>query len=140
MPDEAAEYLRVFKRHGVIPREKNSIEFAAKSFVLLLKHKATGVEIDASFAQLAFEEAALRAAVVRSFGTARIPVPRVDDVLVYKLIASRPKDLQDAAQLLALHRVDAESIEATLRAFDELLETDRAGTWRELVNRNSLQT
>jgi hypothetical protein len=132
-PDEAPEYLRVFKRHGVVPREKDSVEFAARSFVLLLKHARTGVEIDTSFAQLAFEETALRAAVTRSFGAARIPVPRVEDLLVYKLIASRPKDLQDAEQLLALHRVDARTVERILVAFDELLETDRVGTWRELV-------
>ncbi len=136
-PDEAQEYLRVFKRHGIIPREENVAEFAAQSFVLLLEHEATGVEVDASFAQLNFEATALQAAVEMNFGAARIPVPRVDDLLVYKLIASRPKDLQDAAQLLALHRVDETSIEATLREFDELLDTDRAGEWRALLRRKS---
>lgn len=136
-PDEAREYLRVFKRHGVVPREKNVAEFAAKSFVLLLEHAATGVEVDASFAQLNFEASALKSAVEMDFGSARIPVPRVDDLLVYKLIASRPKDLQDAAHLVALHRVDETAIEATLREFDELLDTDRAGEWRALIRKKS---
>jgi hypothetical protein len=105
--------------------------------VLLLRHVETGVEVDVSLAQLEFEGVALRAAVLKPFGRAKIRVPELTDLLIYKLIAGRPKDHEDVVELLALQprAVDARRVERTLRDFDELLDTDRRGDWARLRQR-----
>lgn len=87
-----------------------------------------------SLSLLSFELEALEAAVRRSYGDLRIRVPRLDDLLVYKMVASRPKDLQDIEALLALgYEVDVERVATILGAFDETLETDRRREWLRLV-------
>ncbi len=118
-------------------REGDALAFAQESLVLLLRHEATGVEIDVSLAQLGFELAALKAAVLQQYGRVTIRVPRVTDLIIYKLVASRPKDIQDVQALLALgYEVDAARISATLAAFDELLDTDRRNEWLRLREKN----
>jgi hypothetical protein len=135
--DELSEVYDAFESGGFEPREEGALAFARESLVLLLRHKDTGVEVDVSLAQLSFELAALKAAVLRSYGDVRIRVPGLTDLFIYKLVACRPKDLQDVQSLLALgSKVDSDRITATLAAFDEVLETDRRQEWLRLMEKN----
>jgi hypothetical protein len=81
-----------FESGGFEPRTKDAVAFAEQNLVLLMRHKETGVEVDASLAQLEFEGAALRAAVSRRFGRTSIRVPTVADLIIYKMVAGRPRD------------------------------------------------
>ncbi len=131
---QVASILRTFERGGFEARDKDPIGFAEENLVLLLRHRATLVEVDVSLAQLEFELRALSSAVVRKFGKVKFRVPQVTDLLIYKLVAGRPKDLQDASELLALGLdVDAERVSATLAEFDALLDTDRLSEWQRLL-------
>lgn len=101
--------------------------------MLVLRHRATGVDIDVSLAQLEFELVALRSSVSRKFGRVSLQVPRVTDLLIYKLVAGRPKDYQDVEELLALGLdIDADRIAVTLAEFDAMLDTNRLGEWQLL--------
>jgi hypothetical protein len=65
-------------------------------------------------------------------------VPHPTDLVVYKMVAARPKDLEDIeALVIGGADVDAARVEALLRDFDELLGSDRAGEWRALWGRLS---
>ena len=108
--------------------------FARQNLLLPLTHTVTGVSVDASLAQLEFEHTALAHAVTLPFLDARIPVPPVTDLLIYKMVAGRPQDVADVRRLLALgHRVDKPRVSKTLESFDEILDTDQAGEWRRLL-------
>lgn len=134
--EELTQVFDAFVAAGFEPREEDALAFAQESLVLLLRHRDTGVAIDVSLAQLGFELAALKAAVPQKYGRVTIRVPRVTDLLIYKLVASRPKDLQDVEALLALgYEVDAARISSTLAAFDEVLDTDRRGEWLRLTEK-----
>ena len=131
--EDLTEIFQAFLAAGFESRNADALGFARESLVLLLRHKATGIPLDLSLAQLLFERAALQAAVARPWGKLSIKVPRVSDLIIYKLIASRPQDLLDVEALLDLgHEVDDARIDATLREFDALLDTDRADTWARL--------
>ncbi|WP_309891374.1 nucleotidyl transferase AbiEii/AbiGii toxin family protein [Archangium sp.] len=133
---ESQDLLTQFERGGFEPRTDDAVAFAEQNLVLLLRHRKTGVEVDVSLAQLEFEGAALRAAVLKRFGSARIRVPTLTDLLIYKLVAGRPKDHEDVKELLALgYEVDAQRVETTLSAFDALLDTDRLADWFRLKGR-----
>lgn len=59
------------------------------------------------------------------------------DLLIYKLIAGRERDLRDVDELLGLgHDVEVARIEAVLSEIDSVLETDRLGDWRRLKKAN----
>lgn len=134
---DSGEILTSFEQAGFAARNDDPVAFAKENLVLLLRHVETGVEVDVSLAQLEFEGVALRAAVLKPFGRAKIRVPELTDLLIYKLIAGRPKDHEDVVELLALQprAVDARRVERTLRDFDELLDTDRRGDWARLRQR-----
>jgi hypothetical protein len=112
---------------GIVPRIQNAVAFADENHVLLMKHAATGVEIDVSRASLPFELEALAAARDESLAGVRIAVIQAEDLIIFKAVAWRPVDQQDVERLLTLHgdRLDLERIRNHVKAFDAALEVDR---------------
>lgn len=118
--------LATLARHAIEPRLSDALEFARRRQVLLARHTPSGVEVDVSLAWLPFEEQALAASHSQQFGDVRVRVPRPDDLLVFKLVAARPRDLDDAEKLLLLHgaQVDLRHMRAVLVEFCHALEDD----------------
>jgi Nucleotidyl transferase of unknown function (DUF2204) len=88
---------------GILPRIDDALGFARRSRVLLLRHVDSGIDLDITFGGLSFEHAAVANSEAHSVGGVTLRLPRVEDLLVMKAIASRPKDLQDIEGLLAAH-------------------------------------
>jgi hypothetical protein len=105
---------------------KDAVAFAASTLVLLLRHKTTQVEFDVSFAWSSFEHEALAAATLEAFGRVDVPVARSEDLIIYKLIAGRPKDHDDIAALTAIDpTVSIERIHRRARELEELIDEGR---------------
>ncbi|MGH8267622.1 MAG: nucleotidyl transferase AbiEii/AbiGii toxin family protein [Steroidobacteraceae bacterium] len=90
-------------RYGIVARMEGALEFARRSRVLLMRHTSSGINLDITFGGLPFEEAAIRKSAMHDVGGLRVRLPRVEDLLVMKAIARRPKDLEDIRGLLAAH-------------------------------------
>jgi hypothetical protein len=88
---------------GFEPRMKKAIEFARQNQVLLMRHRATAVDLDLSLAWLSFEIEAIASAERLSLAGVRLPVARAEDLVIYKALAWRPQDQQDVERLLLLH-------------------------------------
>ena len=88
---------------GFEPRMKKAIEFARQNQVLLMRHRATAVDLDLSLAWLSFEIEAIASAEKLSLAGVRLPVARAEDLVIYKALAWRPQDQQDVERLLLLH-------------------------------------
>ena len=90
-------------RHGILPRVENALDFAHRSRVLLMRHAESGIDIDVTFGRLSFEQTAIDNSEIHDVGGLRVRLPRVEDLLIMKAVARRPKDLQDIEGLLAAH-------------------------------------
>jgi hypothetical protein len=88
---------------GILPRIEHALEFARRSRVLLMRHVASGIDLDVTLGGLSFEETAVANCQVHRIGGVSVRLPRVEDLLIMKAIARRPKDLQDIRGLLAAH-------------------------------------
>ncbi len=97
------ELLDVLDGHRIVSRIPNPVSFAEANLVLLVRHAPTGVDLDVSFAWSAFEHDALAASTPTRFGRVRVPMCAPADLVVFKAIAGRPKDLEDAESLLVLY-------------------------------------
>jgi hypothetical protein len=95
--------LGIFRKHRIVPRIPDALSFANANLVLLLCHAETGVDLDVSFAWSAFEHEALADRTFADFGSVRVPMCTAADLVIFKVIASRPVDLSDAEALLALY-------------------------------------
>lgn len=89
--------------HDIVARIEDALEFATTSQVLLLRHRATGVDVDLSLAWLPFELEAIAAREDVASRSVRAHIARPEDLVIYKAIAWRPQDQQDVERLLTLH-------------------------------------
>jgi hypothetical protein len=115
---------RRLKKYGISPRIPDAAAFARQNQVLLLRHDASGTDIDLSFAMLAFENEALDRADSLTIGGRRIRVASAEDLVVYKSIAARERDLSDVERLLEIHgeSIDLSRVRRTVEELAGLLE------------------
>ncbi|HEY4239363.1 MAG TPA: nucleotidyltransferase [Kofleriaceae bacterium] len=112
--------LRELEHERIVARIADAEAFARTSYVLLVRHEPTGVELDIAVAATAFEQEALDARVDTRFGGTAVPMARPEDLVLYKAFAGRPKDVEDATALLSLYRdIDIERVRKRLAELAE---------------------
>ncbi len=107
-------------------------EVVARSFILPLRHRATGIRVDVAIGMSGFEQQAVSRATKVTIGDVRVPVVVVEDLLVMKALAGRPQDEQDIRGLVAAQR-DAIDWPACLDIAEQLgaaIDVDIAGRLR----------
>lgn len=108
--------VKALAKKRIVPRVKDAVELARANLVLLLRHEPTGVDFDVSFAWTSFEHEAIAASSVAAFGTVKAPMARPEDLIVFKSIAGRGRDLEDAIALLTLYPdIDLERVRERVR-------------------------
>ena len=113
-----AEAIRLAPQFNILSRIDNALQFAKRSRVLLMRHTTSGIDVDLIFGELPFERAAVANCENHDVGGIRVRLPRVEDLLVMKAIARRPKDLEDLQGLLAAHpELDVASARRWIREF-----------------------
>lgn len=116
--------LEAASAEGIEPRIENAAEFARKSRVLLLKHVLSNTNIDLSLGVLPFEQEMVERSVVYQVDEAlqlRLPTP--EDLIILKVIAHRPKDMEDIRILADKYQnLDVARIEKWIKQFAEVLE------------------
>jgi hypothetical protein len=135
---EWANAVSTAARHGILPRIENPLDFARRSRVLLMRHVESGIDIDVTFGGLLFEQAAIDNSKIHDIGGLRVRLPRVEDLLIMKAVARRPKDLQDIEGLLAAHpEADVATVRQWVSEFATALSTsDMLDDFDKLVARS----
>jgi hypothetical protein len=110
----------------IVPRVPDALGFARAHQVYLATHQPSGVPIDITLASLPFEREALTRSTLAEYGDVRIQIAEPEDLLIYKLVASRPRDIDDAEQLLLLYgrTMDLARARRVLQQFADALEDD----------------
>ena len=99
---------------GLIPRIENADEFARNNRILLLKHQETGIPVDISLGVLPLEIEAVERSQIYTVGTLKLRLPSPEDLIIFKAVAHRPKDIID--------------IQAIVENYPDL-DRDRIRTW-----------
>ena len=106
------------------PRVPDASGFARKHRVLLLETES-GVPIDISLGIPGYEEEAwTRSKEVEFYPLGKLRLISAEDLIVYKCVAGRPRDVEDVEKILVKQRlqVDLEHIRSLLRSFREVVE------------------
>lgn len=115
--------LESASRFGIAPRIDDPLDFARRTRILLLRHLPSSVDIDVSLGALPFEREVVERSSIVIAGDIHVRVPTVEDLVIMKALARRPRDLGDIEGLLDVWPdIDLDRIRQWLREFGSILE------------------
>ena len=122
-PDKTDQFLK-HAAHRFRTRIPDAVSFAKQNRVLLLETSG-GTPADISLGIPGYEEEALRRAVTGSIeGSPPFRVISAEDLIIHKLLAGRPRDMEDAERILVRQhqRIDLGYTVKWLKAFAPIVE------------------
>ena len=99
-PEGIQSVLKVCEAAGLRPLASDPARFAQETFVCPALHEASGVRVDFIFATTPFEEGAIRRAGRVRVGGESTPFATAEDLILLKLFAGRPRDIEDARSVV----------------------------------------
>jgi hypothetical protein len=127
-PDQLAIVLEACAAIGLEPLPADVPGFVADTFVLPTRHAASAMRVDLIFSTLPYEAEAIRRAIRVRIGAADVPFATAEDLLVHKLFAGRPRDLEDGLGVIRRQG----------NAIDWAYVTRWVGTFAEVPGREAL--
>lgn len=121
-PDDPLQFAREMTDAGFTPRFPNPA-FVRATRIMPFVHEATGMPVDVVLAGSGLEEEFIERARPMEIGGATVPIIDLSDLMVAKILAGRPKDLEDVAALWRMHarHADRARILQSLQALEEAL-------------------
>ena len=101
-PDDPERFARDMEAGGFTLRVDDP-EFVRRTRVLPFVHVPTGMPLDVVLAGSGLEDEFLGRAKITDIGGASVPLIDVADLVIAKVLAGRPKDMEDARNLWRLH-------------------------------------
>ena len=121
--EDLPHLIAVATLEGLIPRLPDIESFARHHRVLLLHHQDSGINVDLSLGILPFEVEAVERSVLHDLGSVIIRLPTPEDLIIFKAVAHRPKDLLDIQSIIETHtNLDKERIRYWVGEFAQALE------------------
>jgi hypothetical protein len=121
VPDAPEHFAREMQSAGFSLRV-SAPDFVRRTRVMPFVHDATGMPLDVVLAGSGLEDDFLQRAVATDLGGTRVPIIELSDLIIAKVLAGRPKDVDDARALWQLHRdVDAQRIRQVLQLLEQAL-------------------
>jgi hypothetical protein len=96
-PGRLDDVLAACRALGLEPLPSDIAGFVRDTFVLPAADPETGVRIDLIFSTTAYEAHAIERAVRVEIGGESVPFASAEDLILHKLFAGRPRDLEDVA-------------------------------------------
>ncbi len=95
-PSSLAYILEACVNLGLTPLPTDIERFVGETFVLPARHDETRVRVDFIFSTTPYEQQAIRRAVRVTLHGIGVPFASAEDLLIHKLFAGRPQDVEDA--------------------------------------------
>jgi predicted nucleotidyltransferase len=122
-PDSLQDLISAIKPLGWVALPQEPETFVAQTMVLPCEDTGTGIRIDFIFGLTAYEQESIQRAKPVQIEGAAVLFAGAEDLIIHKMIAGRPRDLEDVAGIVAKNpSMDLNRIRTTLKDFEEALE------------------
>jgi hypothetical protein len=126
--------LDVCSRCGLSPVPTKPADFVRETMVLPALNERTGIRVDFVFSATEYERQAIGRSQSVELEGAKVSFAAAEDVVIHKLVAGRPRDLEDVRGIMAkTSGLDRVYVERWLRAFDRILDRDISTVFRRLI-------
>ena len=133
-PERLQDLLSLAESVGWRSLVEKPEEFVRQTMVLPLKDSETGIRIDLIFSYSPYERQAMERVHLVNMGKAKVRFAAVEDVVILKMVAGRPRDLEDVRSILVKQReLGVGYIRDWLAEFDRDLAKDCAQAFDELL-------
>jgi hypothetical protein len=135
VPDAPEQFARDMQAAGFSLRVSDP-DFVRRTRVMPFVHEPTGMPLDVVLAGSGLEDEFLQRAVPTDVGGTRVPVIELSDLVIAKVLAGRPKDIDDGRALWRLHGtgIDAPRIRHVLQLLEEALsQSDLVSAFEAIV-------
>jgi hypothetical protein len=109
------------RQAGFVPKV-TAESFAIETRIYPVRHTPTGWDLDLVLAGPGIEQRFLDQARRFPVGRYEIPVIAPEHLVALKILASRPKDLEDVRGLIRIAQLDHATVEATLAELEAMLD------------------
>jgi len=124
-PDDLDRVLKAAVDAGWQVLTEDPKAFVSETFVLPVSDRESGIRIDLIFSFTPFEREAIEHAVMHAIGGVPVPFVRPEDLLIHKIFAGRPRDLEDARTILQKQSgLDMDRVTSWLSIMSEGAPTD----------------
>jgi hypothetical protein len=132
--DQARELLANVEESPFRPLFTDAQEVLETSFLLPLRHKESGIKVDLAIGMSGFEQQVIARSTDVPIASRTIPVASAEDLIVMKLLAGRPRDIEDIDGIVAAHgdRIDWDYLLQVGEALSEAIDQDIASEIRQL--------
>ena len=119
-PKEFEKVKRINEKLKLKILVEDAETFVKKTMVLPSLDEKSGIRIDFIFSFSSYESQAIERAKNVRFGNSSVKVASLEDVVVHKLIAGRPRDIEDVKSVLLKNpEYDSRYITKWLKEFDK---------------------
>ena len=109
-------------------------KLARQTMALPLVHTSTKIRVDLIFSFSLFERDAIGRAEDKLVGSALVKYVAVEDLIVMKLVAGRPRDIEDVKSILRRNPgLDREAVRERLGLFREVVDDDPVAAFDSLT-------
>ncbi len=118
------EFIQIANQYGFETRIQDAQKFAQQNYILLLRHRNTGLPLDISFAFTPYEQEAIGKALSIRLGEVQVSVVNPEDLLIMKSVAQRPTDLLDILEIYRryVNDIDLNRVRYWVEQFGEALD------------------
>jgi len=120
-PENSSQVENALRELGLTIPLEDPAEFVRENMVLPAVSKDTGVRLELIFSSAPFEQQAIKNAKAVTIKNVPVDFASLNDLIIYKIVAGRPRDIEDAEKLIArnLDEVRTSHIRKWLALFDE---------------------
>jgi len=123
--DELKTALKVIEDLGLKLIPDDPEDFVKKTFVLPAKDMITGIRVDLIFSFTPYEKQAIERAKPVYFDDTAVMFSSVEDLVIHKIFAGRPRDIEDATVVMLKNLdFDCDYIEKWLKKFDNSMDSN----------------
>jgi len=119
-PDDLDAFLESLWANGFVTRVDEPKNFVRLASILPVMSQ-NGIPVDIVFGQSGLESQILSRVRVIDFGDVSVPVATPEDLIISKVVAGRPQDIEDIRVLHGSCNLEREYILNTLRLLEEAL-------------------